>query len=524
MKKIIFPLVAGLLVVAGSLKAETQVQTKNVFRFDSGAEPQSLDPQIATTVDASNTLMQLFEGLVMPDEKTVRVVSGVAEKWEISPDGKIYTFHLRKDAKWSDGKPVTAYDFEYAWERALNPKTGSEQASRLQYIKNAKDYLAGKLKDPKMLGFKAVDPLTFRVELEVPFPPFLDLATTPTLFPVRKDVVEKFGVNWVKPEHMISNGAFVLKEWKPFEKIILEKNQNYWDAKNVFLDQIVIYPIEDLETGLKRYSAGEVDFIDVLPIIKIPSLMKHPDYRSVPLFALGFYPLNTKKPSLSDPRVRKALSLAIDRTVLTRDVLRTGELPATGIIPPGVLGYQYSRLIEYNPEKAKKMLAEVGYPGGKGFPVLTISYNTMERHKAVAETIQQMWKKNLGIDVKLQNQEWKVHVASVRSHNFDVARFGGVGEYVYPPTFFEELETGSSANSTQWSNAEFDKLSKEVTKESNLQKRLRLYEKMEKIIVEEMPEIPLFYSSLYTLTKPHIQGLYLKPTHVYVFKYIRFKK
>lgn len=522
MKKTVFSFLALLVVLSAQLYA---AEAQNVFRFDNSAEPQSLDPQIVTTVDATTTVMQIFEGLVMPAPKEMKVVPGIAEKWEISPDGKIYTFHLRKDAKWSDGKPVTAYDFEYAWERALNPKTGSQQAMRLQYVKNGKDYLAGKIKDPKLLGFKAVDPLTFRVELAAPFPPFLELASMPTLYPARKDVIEKFGDGWVRPEHIVSNGAFLLKEWKPFEKIILVKNPGYWDVKNVFLDQILVYPVEDSETGLKRYSSGEMDFIDGLPMVKIPTLMKHPDFRSIPLFGLAFYVFNTKNPTLKDPRVRKALSLAIDRNTLVKDVLRTGELPATGYLPPGIPGYRYSKLVDYNPAQAKKLLAEAGYPDGKGFPSLTITYNTMERHKMVAETIQQMWKKNLGIEIKMVNQEWKVHVASVHNHNFEIARYGGIGEYVYPPTFFYDLVTANvSANTSQWSNAEFDKLEKESDVEPNLEKRLRMYEQMEKIAMNEMPEMPLFYSALYTLTKPHIQGLYLKPTQVYVFKYIRFKK
>ena len=514
MKKLFFLV---LMFVAASVSAASP----KVFRFNSGSEPQTLDPQLATTVDASNLAQQIFEGLVSPDPKEMKVLPGVAEKWEISPDGKIYTFHLRKNAKWSDGKPVTAYDFEYAWERGANPKTASTQASRFHFIKNGQLYNSGKLKDPKQLGFKAVDPLTFRVELEAPFPPFLELCTTATFLPVRKDVVEKFGDKWTRVENIISNGPFMLNSWRPYEKLVLVKNPNYWDAKNVQIDEIVAYTIEDLETALKRYQAGDLDFIDNIPQLKVMSLSKSPEYRSAPLFGVYYYPVNVKHPVLKDARIRKALSFAIDREALVNQVLRTGQKPATGIIPPGVPGYNYSKLVTFDPAKAKQLVAEAGYPDGKGFPVLTLSYNTMESHKLIAETIQQMWKKNLGIDIKLLNQEWKVHVAAIHNHNYDIARFGGIGEYVYPTTTLEQFATGNPGNDTQWSNVRFDKLWGEAAKEANLQKRLKLYEEMEKIVAEESPEIPLYFYAIFTMTKPNVKGLYLKPDHGYAYKHLQ---
>ena len=489
-----------------------------VLTYNSGAEPDSLDPNLTATVDANNLSRQMFEGLVAEHPKEVRVVPGVAEKWVISPDGKTYTFYLRKNAKWSDGTPVTATDFVYAWERVLNPKTGSQQASRLQWVKNGKAYLEGKLKDPKQLGFKAVDPYTFQVELEGPFPPFLELAAQPTLAPVKKEVVEKFGDLWTRPENFVCNGPFILKEWKAYDQLKLVKNPNYWDAKNVALDEINALVVEDLETALKQFNAGQIDFVEMIPMVKIPTLKGNPEFYSSPSFGLYYYPINTTHPVLKDPRIRRALALAIDRKTLVEKVIRGGQDPAVAIIPPGVPGYPYAKLVDFDPATAKKLLAEAGYPDGAGFPKITVSYNTMDSHKVIAETIQQMWKQTLGIQIGVVNNDWKVHVANLHNHNFEIARFGGIGEYAYPSTFLESFVSTFPGNETLWKNTEFDRLWDVASREASPKKRLQIYGQMEKLVMNEMPVIPIYYYNNNWLTKKRVEGLHLKPMHTFVLK------
>ena len=263
--------------------AETSPTPANlkVFTYNTGAEPESIDPAKTSTVNAQVLVLQMFEGLTAQHPSEDKVVPGVAERWSLSPDGKTYTFTLRKNAQWSDGSPLTANDFWYAWERAVNPATASPNATVFQYIKNGREYLAGKIKDPKQLGFSAVDARTFRVELVTPFPPFLFVtASTTSMMPVKEEVVKKYGDKWFRPENIVSNGPFKLQTWKIYDRLILVKNPHYWDAKKVKLDQVNALVIEDLETALKRYFMGELDFLEHIPTAKIPTLLKNPEFQT----------------------------------------------------------------------------------------------------------------------------------------------------------------------------------------------------------------------------------------------------
>lgn len=489
-----------------------------------GDEPEAMDPHKVSTVIASNLTLQVFEGLVAFHPTNVAVVPGVAKEWKVEGNGSVYTFLLRQDAKWSDGTKLTAKDFEYGWLRSLDPKTANPQASRFDYIKNCKKFYNGEIKDPKQLGFKAIDDYTFRVELEAPFPPVLELLATPTFAPVKKAAIDAYGDTWSRPENMISNGAYKLAVWNVKDRIVFEKNPHYWDAKNVAVERVNALMVEDLETALKQYMSGEIEFDYHIPEAKVPVLAGRPDYRSDPTFGLYYYPVNTKHPVLQDARIRKALAYAIDRKTLVDKVVRTGEFPATGYIPHGIAGYPYKNLLTYDPAKAKKLLAEAGYPDGKGFPQITLSYNTRDTHKLVAETVQQMWKTNLGIDVAIQNYEWRVHVKNLQDHSFDVARMGGIGEYLYPTTFLEGLITGAPGNYPQWSNAEFDKLWEQANKEGDPVKRLAMYARMEEIIMEEMPDIPLYFYASRWMVKPYVKGMNLLSNHIYMLKYARIEK
>ncbi|MBI4126487.1 MAG: peptide ABC transporter substrate-binding protein [Deltaproteobacteria bacterium] len=504
----------------GCLITTTTLAAPQTLTIHNGPEPDSLDPHLTSSVDGSNLGRQLFEGLVtFNPEKPTTVIGGVAEKWTISPDGKTYTFYLRNNATWSDGSRITANDFLYGWRRAIDPKTASPQGSRYNYIKNGKAFLEGKIKDPSLLGFKVINDTTFQVELEGPFPPFLQLITFSTFAPIKKDVVEKYGDQWVKPEHMVCNGPFLLKMWTPYDRIVMIKNPLYWDAIRVRLDGVTFLMIDDFETILKRYEAGDIDFFYSLPQGKVPSYMKHPDFHSSSEFALYQYMFNVKHPALQDARVRRALALSIDRKLIVDKIMRGREIPATGFIPPGVSGYAYKTYLRFDPQEAKKLLAEAGYPDGKNFPILTLSYNTVEVHRLIGEAIQQMWKQNLGIEVKLQNQEWKTHLAALHHHDFEIARLGGVGEYVYPTTFLENFTAGTSGNYSQWTNPKYDQLWDEAKQAATPARQLRLMRQMEDIIMEEMPWAPIYNSAIYWMTKPRVKNLTLLPGRAFFLKY-----
>ncbi|OGQ21902.1 MAG: hypothetical protein A3I05_00515 [Deltaproteobacteria bacterium RIFCSPLOWO2_02_FULL_44_10] len=490
-----------------------------VFTFHSGSDPDSLDPHLTSTVDGRNLFLQHFEGLLAFDHRDNSVKPGVAKRWTVSPDGRIYTFYLR-EAKWSDGTKITAHDFVYAWKRCLDPKTGCVTAARFDYLKNGRAYNAKKITDVSQVGFRAIDDMTLELTLETPFPPILELLTSPTYSPLKKDVVQKFGDKWTEPSHIVSNGPFVLKEYRIQDRIIFTKNPTYWDKDNVNLDEVHAHLIEDLETALKQFQAGELDYIYQVPQTKAVVLQSDPLYHASPSFGTYYYPVNTKHPVLKDARVRRALAYAIDRQTIVEKILRTGEKPAYGVIPPGVQGYTYKKYVDFDPAVAKKLLAEAGYPDGKGFPTLTLSYNTLDLHKLMAQTVQQMWREHLGINVVLQNHEWKVHIKSLQSHSFEIARLGGIGEYIYPSGTLEEKTTQSPDNYAQFSNAEYDRTWEMAGKETDPKKRLQLYAELEAILMNEMPDIPLFFYKNEWMTKSHVTGLSLSPMKSFNLKYV----
>ncbi|OGQ21903.1 MAG: hypothetical protein A3I05_00520 [Deltaproteobacteria bacterium RIFCSPLOWO2_02_FULL_44_10] len=518
-KKSVLSLMLGLLL-SFPLFAETGERPLIVHN---GSVPQSFDPHKTSAVDADNLVRQYFEGLVQIDHRDNSIKPGVAKRWDVSKDGKTYTFYLREDAKWSDGTLLTAQDFEYSWRRVIDPKTACPQASRFDYLKNGRAYNSQKINDPSQIGFKAKDKFTFIVELEGPFPPILELLSSPTFYPVKKEVVEKFGDKWTEPSNIISNGPYILKEHLLSDRAIFVKSPYYWDKANVAINTVHILFMDDLETALKSYKASAIDFMWQLPKTKVRVLKQDPEFHQGPLFGIYYYPINVKHPILKDVRVRKALALAIDRTTIVEKVTASGEQPATGFLPPGVTGYPYKKYLDFNPDAAKKLLTEAGYPDGKGFPKLTLSYNTDEAHRLIAEAVQQMWKQHLGVNIEIRNFEWKVHIANLHSHNFEIARLGGIGEYIYPSTFFEGDVTESPGNYSQWSNAEFDRIWGEVTKENNPQKRLEMYAKLEEIWLNDMPGIPIYFYNNYWMVKSNVKDLKVNAMNQYTLKFASVK-
>lgn len=484
---------------------------KNVLNLGNGTEPKDLDPHLTTGVPEHNIIQNLFEPLVLKDPITLEPTPGTAESWTISKDAKTYTFKLRPTAKWSNGDPVTAEDFVYSWRRLLDPKTAAEYAYQAFYIVGGKELNAGKLRDPSKLGVRALDPHTLEVKLVRPVPFFLRLLFHHSLTPVHRATIEKHGMRWTRPENMVNNGAFLLHRWQMNQVISLKPNPLYWNRQIVKLDQVNLYPIEKADTEEKMFRSKQLHATYDLPVEKIPYWKndKSGVYQNHPYLGTYYYSFNVTKKPFTDKRVRKALTLAIDRKSLVENVLKAGQMPGTFFTPPGAGGFQpiprlpadLSRL-----EEAKQLLKEAGYPGGKGLPKLEMMYNTSENHKKIAEAMQQMWKVNLGVEAVLYNQEWKVFLDSRQTGNFMLAREGWIGDYNDPNSFLDLFVTGGGNNHGRYSNAKYDALIEQASVEQDPQKRLQIFQQAEDILLEELPVLPLYIYTRNFLRDPRVEG------------------
>ncbi|MBO8137831.1 MAG: peptide ABC transporter substrate-binding protein [Desulfotomaculum sp.] len=487
-----------------------------------GEEPETIDPALNTTVNGGTIILAVFEGLTKLDEKD-NPVPGTAERWEVSKDKTKYTFYLRKDAKWSDGKPVTAHDFAYAWERALDPNTGAEYAYQLYYIKNGKAYNKGEA-EAEDLGIKVIDDYTLEVQLESPTPYFLKLAAFPTLMPVRKDVIEEHGDQWARsPETYIGNGPFKMVEWKNKDSMKFVKNEHYWNKDAVKIDGFIETFIAESSTMLSAYEAGELDIIDQVPLEEIDRLKKEkPDELHItPQLGTYYYAFNVTKEPFDDVRVRKAFIYALDKEAMVNKVRKSG-IPASAFVPPGVPdtgeGTEFREVggpiypTKADPEKARQLLAEAGYPNGEGFPDVVLKYNTSEGHKKLAEAALEMWKKNLGIDnITLRNEEWAVFVNTRQKGDFQIARHGWLGDYNDPMTFIDLFTTGNGNNDTQWSSKEYDALVDKIRNTTNEEERMKLLHQAEEMFLEDAIMIPVFHYTENAMIKPYIKNLHKSP-------------
>ena len=494
----------------------------STFTFNNGAEPQTLDPALMTGVAGMTVARELLEGLTRLHPRTLRPEPGVARSWDLSADGRQYTFHLR-ESRWSNGDPVTAHDFLYSWERVLNPETtGSSYAYMLFCLTGAREFNEGALADFGQVGARAEDDRTLVVTLERPMPYFLSLAAFATLYPVHRATVEKYGDRWTRAENIVGNGAFVMKSWFPHKEIVLEKNDSYWDAGNVALDRVRALAVEKAETGWMMYMRGETDWIRSIPMPRTDEAKKRSDYTAAPYFGTYFYRFNVTQKPLDDPRVRKALAMAIDRQSLCKNVLRAGQEPAFSHVPPMIEGYEGSAGFAYDPGAAREQLAAAGFPGGKGMRKITILYNTSEAHKKIAEVVQDMWKRELGIEVELVNQEWKVYLSSVTNMDYDVARGSWIGDYLDPNTFLDMFVTGGGNNRTGWSNERYDRLVEAAAATVDEQKRAGILREAERILVlEELPIIPLYFYVAEYLLRPGVEGFYSNPLNIHPLRSVR---
>lgn len=520
-----------MLLTCACGKRETRVSAgirDQILHAGNGTEPQDLDPHVTTGEPEHKVLMAIIEGLVTEDPKDLSPRPGMAETWDKSPNGTIYTFHLRKNAVWSNGDPVTAHDFIKSFERMLSPALSAEYSYMLFPMTNAEAFNKGDIKDFTQVGAKALNDHTLQVTLHTPIPYFLALITHNSWFPVHLETVKKHGGiadrsnRWTLPENYVGNGAFLLKEWKMNSYIMLEKNPAYWDAANVKLNKIYLYPTENIDAEERAFRAGMLHITKDVPQMKIRHYQTNFPHliRAEPILTTYFYRFNVTSGPLKDKRVRKALAMALDRESLVKNVTRGGQVPAYNLTPPGFPGFNPTARLTNDLAAAKKLLADAGYPDGKGFPGINILFNTHEGHRSVAEAIQQMWKKNLNINVTLRNEEWKVFLTTLDQLDFQVARAGWGADYVDPNSFLDMFITGGGNNQTGWSNAEYDSLLKESARTGDPEKRFALLERAETILMDEVPISPLYFYTRPTLIHPSVKGFYPTPLDLHPWKYV----
>lgn len=630
---------AAALALVG-LTFSASVEAPADFRFINGTEPTTLDPQRMTGQPEGRVADAVFEGLTRRDARTLRPVPGVAESWEISPDGRRYVFHLREDARWSDGQPVTADDFAYAWRRLQDPALGAEYAYILHMVRFAaafntyggqaealrdrvlpaldelaarhasgvpapawhdfvveqglndliqgtpdrslrarvedasSDLVVGELPALRRAldaeaarraavfaeaerrfgvdaGVYARDPRTLVVELVAPTPYFLDLTSFYPSYPAPRWVIEREGNqrDWFLPGKIVSNGPFLLESWRVNDKIRLARNPRYWGRDEVALERVDVLPIENATTALSLYLTGEVDWLpQIYPKDLVDQLRLRPDFYKGPGMIVYYYRFNTRKPPFDDPRVRKAINLAIDREMIAEEILALGEIPAAHLVPPGMPGYRAPEsAIRSDIEEARRLLAEAGHPGGQGIPELGILYNTSEGHKKIAELIADQLRTALGLEVRAYNQEWQSYLATVAAGDYQMARAGWVGDYQDPNTFLDLWVTGGGNNQTGWSHPLYDRLiaaaedvegfarepdfalgalrepedarrllgrlaaarGAEARREAAARLRMQLLREAEAILVQdEFPIMPIYFYVVSGMVKPRVEGFY----------------
>ena len=506
-------LLAGNVAMAANVPAGVQLAEKQTLVRNNGSEVQSLDPHKIEGVPESNINRDLFEGLLVTDVDG-HPSAGVAEKWE-NKDFKVWTFQLRKDAKWSNGEPVTAQDFVYSWQRLADPNTASPYESYLQYghIANIDDIIAGK-KPATELGVKAIDDHTLEVTLSEPVPYFYKLLVHSSMSPVPKAVVEKFGEKWTQPANLVSNGAYKLKSWVVNERIVLERNTNYWDNAKTVINQVTYLPISSEVTDVNRYRSGEIDMTyNNMPIELFQKLKKEipQEVHVDPYLCTYYYEINNQKPPFNDPRVRAALKLGLDRDIIVNKVKNQGDLPAYSFTPPYTDGAKltepawFKMTQEQRNAQAKKLLAEAGYTADKPL-TFDLLYNTSDLHKKLAIAVSSIWKKNLGVNVKLENQEWKTFLDTRHQGNFDVARAGWCADYNEPTSFLNMLLSDSSNNTAHYKSETYDKLVSDTLKVTDEAERTALYQKAEEQLDKDSAIVPVYYYVNARLVKPWVGG------------------
>lgn len=455
-------------------------------------EPPTLDWHKSSDTESSMLVQNLMEGLVVfsytGDE--VNVSPALATSWTSSEDSKLWTFKIRQGVKWSDGQPFEPQQIVDGWERLLNPMTASQYAYYLYNVKNAKAYNEGKLKDFSKVGVKVKgNELIVELEKSMSFP---FLLTHPSTYPIRKDVVHRHGDKWTEPENIVSLGPYKMTKWEHDKAVVLKRSETYYGSP-ARTKNIIFYVINEHQTAINLFDVGKLDAIRSLPPKDLASLKVRKEFTTYPLLNIYYYGFNTKKSPTDNVLVRKAISHAIDRSQIVK-IIQGGEKPLTGWVPYGMFGYDPSVGLAFDPVRAKKYLKDAGYDEQNPLPKIELSFNTLDRHKTIAENVQAQLKENLGISVELRNEEWKVYLETLKVNATQLYRMGWVADYPDPNNFFEILLSYSNNNRTGWKNQAYDKLIEEAAGlVGDKAKRLEIYEKAHKILVnEDVPVLPLY--------------------------------
>ena len=500
------------LSIAAEVPAGTELAKVQELVRGNGTEVATIDPHKSQGVPESHVIRDLLEGLVNQDGEG-NTIPGVAESWETT-DNKTFTFHLRKDAKWSNGDPVTAEDFVYSWQRAVDPATASPYAWYMEYTKmvNAKDIVAGK-KDKSELGVKALDANTLVVELDTAVPYFVMMMGHTTMKPVHQATVEKFGDQWTKPGNFVGNGAFSVDKWVVNERLVLKRNDQYWNNDKTVLNKVTFLPIENQVAEMNRFLSGEIDFTNELPTEHFKRLKKEyaEDVSVAGNLCTYYYIFNTKKAPFDDVRVRKAISYAIDRNIVSDAILAQGQKPAYFLTPEITAGFNpelpaYGKMSQKERnEEAARLLEEAGY--GKDNPLnFNLLYNTSENHKKIAVALGSMWKKTLGLKVTLENQEWKTYLSSKDSGDFEVARAGWCGDYNEASSFLTLMKSNNTTGGVHYDSAEYDQIIDKALNSTSAEEREALYLEAEALMAKDMPIAPIYQYVKSRLLNPHVGG------------------
>lgn len=477
------------------------------------AEPSSLDPHLVSAATEYDLVVAFFEGLCVTDERTARPEPAAAERWETSADGLVWTFHLRADARWSDGSPVTAHDFVSAWRRALAPALAAGNAYLLYPLRNAEAINAGRA-PADALGATAVDDRTLRLTLERPTPHLAALTTLPVWFPVNLRALAAHGApdrrttDWTRPGRLVGNGAFVLEEWTPNARLRARKNPHYWDAARVRLDRIAWLTTDSPDADERNFRAGQVHLTAGLPTAKIAAYRaeRPASLRSDPFLQTIFLRFNTTRPPFDDARVRRALSLAIDREAIVAQALRGGQRPAGALTPPDTAGYTARATVGLDFEAARRLLAAAGYPGGRGLPPLELQVRNDQDQPRVAEVLQAQWARELGVTLTITQLEQRTWFANQQNLAYTLSGAGWIGDFVDPVTFLDLFVTGGGNNWTGWSDPDYDALIAGAAAARDPAARLELFQRAEARLLKQAPIAPIFHGVRNFLIHPAVRG------------------
>lgn len=498
----------ALLGLMSACKSPPQSRSSSHFRVNLGTEPPSLDWSLATDHVSFNVVSNLMVGLTEFD-KDLKPAPVIAKSWDVLDGGKRIVFHLRDDVLWTDGRKVRAQDFEYSWKRLLNPKTASQYAYILFDVANAQEYNEGKIKDPARVGVQATDDQTLIVTLRHPASYFLAITTFEVTFPQRQDIIEKFDTRWTEPENIVTNGPFRMTSWKHENEIELSANEKFFRGQPT-IAKVTMFMVNEKTTAVTMFEQGSLDFMDEshsIPPLDKPRLSKMPGFKVVPQLRGEYYSFAVDRKPFDHPALRKAFAMAIDREVLPK-ILQGGPTPASSWIPSGMLAHNPEIGLKFDPAEARRLLKEAGYPDGKGLPPIVLGYNTDEEKKLIAEAIQSMWQKHLGVVVRLENQEWKVFLKKLQTDPFPIFRSGWGADYPDPDNFMKLFTSNSGNNHGRWKNARYDRLLDLAAREQDAKKRSQLYDEAQRLLTEiDVAIVPLYWKSEATMLNPKFTGL-----------------